>query len=551
MRDENYARVRQTYEDIVDQPQERWQVLLDEKCRGDASLRQDVQLMLDCSLDSADFLEKPILAAPQLLLQIIEQYDNKEADYTGKKLKNRYVIESLIGKGGFGMVYRGRDEDLHGRLVVIKVIKPSPEVEEWLAKRFRLEVETLSKLDHDGVVGILDAGQTPDGRPFLVMRYVEGATLRTLIAHRPIPFERAVSLIKQLSDALDTAHRQGILHRDLKPENIIIRDFDQPSARPVIIDFGIASIRQPDQREPDLSMVVGSRPYMALEQLNGRPLPASDIFALGAIAYEMLTGRKLADDRAEGTFAALPEPAAAAIRRATLDRPAERFSTASEFAAAFSTRQSQPRFTRRTMLLTSLGIGACGLAAVAGSKLLDPGAKGELRVRFLQPSRNSAFPLGEHFPVSTGAGITPRRRMRLSLSSRTTYFLYVVSEHVDGTTKATEWHTLFPDPGRENAKLKSGEELNVPDTANDWLQVPASNGRDIIWVVCAETPVKELEELRRLTAKGIDEISGSLRETVEQLFAMETASVMLESDSLSYRVRPAGSVLVHAIRFKE
>lgn len=208
----------------------------------------------------------------------------------GLRLKDRYVIEKELGRGGIGVVYLARDEQLHSRPVVIKVLLDQTADSDWFQKKFRSELEALVRIDHPGVVGALDAGQMPDGKPFLVMQFVPGATLRALMKGKLLEFPVVADIVRQVGAALSAAHEAGVHHRDLKPENIMVKDLGHGERQVKIIDFGIATVRDPAEAGTQLTEVAGSVKYMAPEQLMGRPQAASDIYALAVIAYELLTG---------------------------------------------------------------------------------------------------------------------------------------------------------------------------------------------------------------------------------------------------------------------
>ena len=214
----------------------------------------------------------------------------KTTPLTGARLKDRYVIEKEIGRGGFGAVYLARDEQLHGRPVVIKVLLEQASDSEWYTKKFRQESEALARIDHPGVVGVLDAGQMPDGKPFLVMQFVDGVTLRAVMKAGRLELGRAARLVRQLGGALTAAHERGVYHRDLKPENIMLQDLGGGEEQAKIIDFGIATVMESQAARPEATRVAGSAHYMAPEQLLGKPAASSDIYSLGVIAYEMVTG---------------------------------------------------------------------------------------------------------------------------------------------------------------------------------------------------------------------------------------------------------------------
>ena len=214
-------------------------------------------------------------------------------------IKDRYVIEKEIGRGGIGIVYLAHDRQLYAKPVVVKVLQDKvedPDEWQWFQRHFMQEIEALSRIDHPGVVGVLDMGELPDSRPFLVMQFVEGVTLRVLMeesAHlKGLPLPRAAKLLRQIAAALHSAHRKNVIHRDLKPENIMVQTLDDGEELVRLIDFGIAAVK--DSRYKDTwrtTTVVGTILYMSPEQLMGNPLLASDVYALGVIAYEMLTGQ--------------------------------------------------------------------------------------------------------------------------------------------------------------------------------------------------------------------------------------------------------------------
>jgi serine/threonine protein kinase len=215
-------------------------------------------------------------------------------DLAGQTIINRYLIQQELKRGGMGVVYLARDQQLHGRPVVIKVLLDDAYQSEYVVQKFKQEVEALSRVDHPGIVGIIDSGELPNGRPFIAMQYVEGVTLRSLITAEGMNLERGAEILKQVGRALSAAHKRGIYHRDLKPENIMLQDLGHGEEQVKIIDFGIAKVKSSVVApSTSLNLSPGTVAYMAPEQLNGRPITAAtDIFALGTIAYEMFTGRK-------------------------------------------------------------------------------------------------------------------------------------------------------------------------------------------------------------------------------------------------------------------
>ena len=212
----------------------------------------------------------------------------------GLTLDSRYSIQKELGQGGVGAVYLARDLKLHDKPVVIKILLEKSLQNSWVVQKFQQEKEALARVDHPGVVGILDNGELPDGKPYLVMQFIDGVTLRSQIKPEGIPLERAAELMKQIGRALKAAHDKGIFHRDLKPENIMLQSYGDGEEQVKIIDFGIAKLKDSIVAPSTVTgATAGTVSYMAPEQLSGRPVSAAmDIYAMGAIAYELVTGRK-------------------------------------------------------------------------------------------------------------------------------------------------------------------------------------------------------------------------------------------------------------------
>jgi serine/threonine protein kinase len=226
--------------------------------------------------------------------------DNQETSVLGKTsataggtlLNDRYVLIRQLNAGGFGTVHLARDQQMHGRPVVVKIQINQRVDDPWFERKFSEEVRALSLLDHPGVVVAFDSGRTPDGMPFLVMQYVEGVTLREVMSPEGMPLERVAGILKQLGNALAAAHEKGIWHRDLKPENVMLQTNPGGEDRVRLIDFGIATVADVKSKYQTSTRVAGSVLYMAPEQNLGQPTALSDIYAMGLIAYEMVTGRR-------------------------------------------------------------------------------------------------------------------------------------------------------------------------------------------------------------------------------------------------------------------
>jgi WD40 repeat protein/predicted Ser/Thr protein kinase len=198
-----------------------------------------------------------------------------------------YEILGEIGRGGMGVVYKARQTSLK-RMVAIKMVLSGPHAGPAERARFRTEAEAVARLEHPNIVRIYEVGEH-DGWPFLSLEYVGGGTLSQRAAGRPLPAREAVRLVEALARAMHYAHERGVLHRDLKPANVLLTEDGVPK----ITDFGLA--KQLGEEGPTLTdAVMGTPAYMAPEQLMGRSRdlgPATDVYALGAVLYECLTGR--------------------------------------------------------------------------------------------------------------------------------------------------------------------------------------------------------------------------------------------------------------------
>jgi len=215
----------------------------------------------------------------------------------GQTFDDKYYLEERLGEGGMGHVYRARHL-LMDRPVALKVLHPRFVENEAARTRFQLEARAAVSLHHPNAISVTDFGQTTDGHVYLVMELLEGRTLRDLLVKEaPLETARATSIMLQASAAVAAAHDAGIIHRDLKPSNILVTQSADAPAVVKVLDFGIAKLGADffeDQDAPALTLPgtpLGTPRYMSPEQYEGSDLtPAADVYSLGVILYEMLTG---------------------------------------------------------------------------------------------------------------------------------------------------------------------------------------------------------------------------------------------------------------------
>ncbi len=294
-----WDRIQEIYYSTLPMPQSERSAFVASACDGDPFLVHEVTSLLTADDSSAGFLESSVF---ELGLKIISSdRANKSTivngatdSLTGTTIDHKYLVERVLGHGGMGKVYLARDLTLHNRAVVIKVLLEASVKDDYVVRKFRQEVEALSRIDHPGVVNVLGAGELPDGKPYIVMQYVNGVTLRSQIPVEGMDLERAAMILKQIGAALEHVHEQKILHRDLKPDNIMLQSL-KGEQHVKVVDFGIAKVKDSVVAPSTVDKVpIGTVLYMSPEQLRGgeRITAASDIYSMGVIAYEMLTGRR-------------------------------------------------------------------------------------------------------------------------------------------------------------------------------------------------------------------------------------------------------------------
>jgi tRNA A-37 threonylcarbamoyl transferase component Bud32 len=311
-------RLRELFESAAELPPEEQAAYVAEQCAGDRLLEARVLRMLGIG-DAGGFLDNPPVPpladaadTPSGVSEQTVRAEPLESEFApGVLIDGRYLVEREVGRGGFGIIYLAHDRQLNNREVVLKVRRGDADpMNPDLMKRFRREVNSLALIAHPSVVGVLDVGQTEKDTPYFVMPYVPGLTLRQkLKAEGPLPLPRVAAIVRQISHALSLAHDKGICHRDLKPENIMLQDLGDGEELPIIIDFGIATMKENNAAKTVYTRAIGTMAYMPPEQKEGRPTAASDTYALGVMTFEMIAGR-----RPDRSFEARPQKLSA-LRR--------------------------------------------------------------------------------------------------------------------------------------------------------------------------------------------------------------------------------------------
>ncbi len=257
-----------------------------------------------------------------------------------------YELLSAVATGGAGVVYRGRDLT-NGSTVAVKILRATEAQDADLRHRFLREGRAIQRISHPNVVSFIDTGETSDGLPFLVTEFVEGQTLRDLLQRKQLPVTAALKATRQIAEALEAAHAQGIIHRDVKPENFMVT----ADGTVKMLDFGLSRIRNSTtgSKQTRAGTVLGSVHYLSPEQARGDAVDErTDIWSAGVILYELLTGQVPFNEAScvttlvaivEKPAPALPESVAgretaALIARCLSKNPADRFATATELRVA-------------------------------------------------------------------------------------------------------------------------------------------------------------------------------------------------------------------------
>jgi serine/threonine protein kinase/tetratricopeptide (TPR) repeat protein len=286
-RREDWRRVRDIFEASLAQPAGRRPSFVADSCRGEPEIEQQVRALLASHDHAADFLEAPIL---KMLGDepVAHPAAAEGSDPTIGRTVGPYVIESCIGHGGMGAVFMARRADSSfERRVAIKMIRRGMD-SGVVIRKFQQERQILASLDHPHIARLYDGGTTEDGVPYLVMELVEGSHIDAYCDGRGLSVTDRLQLFRQVCEAVQYAHQRLVIHRDLKPGNILV----QEDGVPKLLDFGIAKLLD---GTPGVETTL-SRPmtpaYASPEQIRGEPITtASDVYSLGVILYQLLTGR--------------------------------------------------------------------------------------------------------------------------------------------------------------------------------------------------------------------------------------------------------------------
>jgi serine/threonine protein kinase/Tol biopolymer transport system component len=416
---EEWRRVEEVYHEALEHRPESRTAFVTAACGADSSLRREVESLL--AADGANAL------VDQPAMDIAAELLDEGAPLAPGTELGPYRIEKLIGAGGMGRVYRARDTRLH-RTVALKISK------EGFGERFEREARAVAALNHPHICQLYDIGPN-----YLVMEFVEGAPLKG-----PIPLARAVVYAGEILDALDAAHRKGVIHRDLKPANILV------SKQGVkLLDFGLAKHVPPVGGEATVTKgltvagsILGTVQYMSPEQLQSKSVDArSDLFSFGCVLYELLTGKRAFEgENPASVIAAVLErepapleispPLDRVVERCLAKDPDRRFQTAIDLKAALNWAVEQTPVATSAARRWWIGAAAAAMLAVglgggwAVSRIAKPGAEERLlHFQIATPKGNPSY----YFDSSLGLSLSPDRRFvtyKASVNGKTGIWLH-------------------------------------------------------------------------------------------------------------------------------
>jgi serine/threonine protein kinase len=284
--DPRWQRVKEVLADALMRPAEARPAFLDEACAADPELRREVESLLASETEADAFLSRGPALDPARAQALLEH---------GERTRpiGPYRILGVIARGGMGTVYRAvRDDDAFQKTVALKLVRGGA-ASEFVERRFRQERQILARLQHPNIAAIFDGGATDDGQPYLVMEHVEGRPITAYCDEHGLGTRQRLALFGPVCAAVQYAHQNLVVHRDLKPDNILVT----AEGVPKLLDFGIAKLLAAGV-DPDIAPTATMLPmmtpeYASPEQVRGQPITtASDVYSLGVVLYEMLTGRR-------------------------------------------------------------------------------------------------------------------------------------------------------------------------------------------------------------------------------------------------------------------
>jgi len=559
MKQPNWDRIQEIYHAALAMPRSEWGAFVAQACGNDADLLLEVCSLLKADDSSSGFLESPII-----------KLDFAPENLVGTTIDDRYLVERELGPGGMSRVYVALDLKLKRQAVVIKILSDALVHDSYARQKFEQEVEALLRIDHPGVVRVLDVGQLPDERPYIVMQYVDGETLRSQIPAEGMDLNRVASILKQISEALEHVHEKGIFHRDLKPENILIkRDTDSV----VLLDFGIAKVKN-SVIAPSTThgASVGTLLYMSPEQLRGEVVTAaSDIYSMSLIAYELITGRRpfnptsasqLLEMQRAGVRVKpihlredLSTKAQAIILRGLSFDPRARYQNARVFGNGLARTLLEPpvRPTNNrlpTLIRVSVLFLACVVASSIGlyqylrrttTEKTSSSFSYWLTVQKMRDGKEYEDPFKSNGEETFESG----DKFRLNVASPNSGYLYVINEGPPQPNN-TSFVMIYPSQAINNGSATLG--ANQP-VQFDWTIFRGPAGAENFWIVWSASPVTQMESAKSLNGAVEEQNLVTAKEFLRMKQDEVKVRVTHYKASQTVLVRGPGDVLVTLAQF--
>lgn len=568
------------------------QAFLNEACANDEELRQEATSLLAADGAASTFLQS---SASILVMEVLADEETWREEMSqsptvidtlpsGTMLDDRYKITRLLTVGGMSEVYEAEDTNL-SRRVVVKILKKESLKNSWIVRKFEQGGKALTKIEDSGVEQILDLGSLPNGGQYLVVEYVKGAPLREMVKdyvenRRQVPFRDVAEIMKLAARGVAAIHRAKYVHRDLKPENIMVhKEEDTGEFKVKIIDFGIVLELG---KTTDTTQSPGTLLYMAPEQLIRKEsiTPASDVYALAEIAYEMLTGRhpfnpedyadllelkgKEVEIKPRALRHSLPPEAERVLLKALSVDASKRQQSALEFGDELSialTLDSPSRPSRfnklwvtvaSVMLAAALSIGLWYQFVNREAPRNDPPpspAQGEEQAltywltivrqrdgKTIRATGHETFDTGDEF--------------RFHVSPGQAGALYIFNE---GTSQA--WHVLFPTPENEKGDARLSAFQNIETKGYEFTNRSGKEtGTEKIWVVWATRPIQQLEDIVRQSFGANLTVSEPSQQATLRRFMAEHSTpppvVSLDKDQSQVTLKGRGEFIVYLLEME-
>jgi serine/threonine protein kinase len=558
----NSDRTERIFHAALALPESERKAFVANECADDPNCVSEVNSLLEAGARSG-FLDVPVVPL------------GATDSFVGTTIDGRYKVESELPHGAMGKVYLAHHLELPGKFVVIKVLPQTSTNDPDAVRRFKQEVQALALIDHPGVVTVFGAGER-EGKPYIVMEYIDGPTLRSEIPSLGIELRRAAVLIKQIGAAVGHVHDRGILHRDLKPENIMLQLMSDGTDVVRIVDFGIAKIKDSVSATSTVNTVpIGTLAYMSPEQLRDgeRIAAASDVYSMAVVACEIITGQRPGQPK-RGRWhpkrVELPKSLSPrvhqVISKALSFDPNKRYQSARQFGdelaeALVKDGVNDTNGARQQPLKKWLAI----VSGVLIFALLSYGIyKYFVQPPPLPPSHSTGFNYwvivqrtrdGKEYqvPIKSNGGddiFDNGDKFQLSVLTLQPGYLYIFNE--GPLENATSFRMIYPKRLINDGSASVGPNDTV---TSDWSTFRGPAGTEDFWIVWSVSPVSELESARKEAlnhpqAGLTDQTLMTVKQYLKTMNAEVNARTAKYKDSQEVKVRKSNDLVLTLAQFK-